>query len=79
MTDLRDCLEEVIGKGPGFFVRSYAIPGAYRRSEWEPDEFLTELQRESQECLEIPPGVNGSRVPVWVSHSSSIMGNRASP
>ncbi|MGO8950407.1 MAG: hypothetical protein ACLQUY_22650 [Ktedonobacterales bacterium] len=52
MTSLRDCLEEVIGKGSGLFVRSYAIPGAYRRSEWEPGEFLTELQRESPGVLE---------------------------
>ena len=52
MTNLRDCLEEVIGKGPGLFVRSYAIPGAYRRSEWEPGEFLTELKRESPGVLE---------------------------
>ena len=66
MTTLRDCLDEVIGKGPGLFVRSYAIPGAYRKSEWEPDEFLTELQRESPGVLEMTPGANGSRVRVWV-------------
>jgi hypothetical protein len=52
MTKLRDCLQEVIERGPGFFIRSYAIPGAYRRSEWEPVEFLTELERESPGVLE---------------------------
>ena len=45
-------MEEVIGKGSGFFVRSYAIPGAYRKSEWEPGEFLTELQHDSPGVLE---------------------------
>jgi hypothetical protein len=52
MTTLRDCLEEVIGKGPGLFIRSYAIPGAYRISEWEPRAFLSELQFEAPGLLE---------------------------
>jgi hypothetical protein len=52
MTTLQDCLEEVIGKGPGFFIRSYAIPGAYRTSDWEPGAFLIELQRDAPGLLE---------------------------
>ncbi|MGO8950914.1 MAG: hypothetical protein ACLQUY_25325 [Ktedonobacterales bacterium] len=52
MTTLRDCLQEVISNGSELFIRSYAIPGAYRTSEWEPVKFLDELQRESPGVLE---------------------------
>ena len=52
VTSLRDCLEEVIARGPGFFIRSYNMPGAYRRSEWEPAELLAELEIESPGVLE---------------------------
>src|SRR5579864_4167098 len=52
MTNLRACLQEVIEKGPGFFIRSYAIPGAYRTSEWEPAVLLAELEHEAPGLLE---------------------------
>jgi hypothetical protein len=52
MTTLLDCLQEVIGKGPDFFIRSYAIPGSHRTSEWVSTALLTELQRESPGVLE---------------------------
>ena len=52
VTSLRDCLEEVIARGSGLFIRSYNIPGAHRRSEWDPAELLAELEVESPGVLE---------------------------
>ena len=51
VTSLRDCLEEVIARGSGLFMRSYNIPGAHRKSEWDPAELLAELELESPGVL----------------------------
>jgi hypothetical protein len=52
VTSLRDCLEEVIARGSGFFIRGYNVPGANRRSEWGSAELLAELELESPGVLE---------------------------
>jgi hypothetical protein len=63
MTTLFDCLQEVIGKGPDFFIRSFAIPGTNRTSEWVSTALLTELQRESPGVLEDHAWTEWSRRP----------------
>jgi hypothetical protein len=63
MTTLLDCLQEVIGKGTGFFIRGYAVPGAYRTVEWVSTTLLTELQRESPGVLEDHAWTEWSRRP----------------
>jgi hypothetical protein len=63
MTTLHDCLREVMEKGTGFFIRSYAIPGAYRTSEWVTTTLLTELQNESPGVLEDHAWTEWSQIP----------------
>jgi hypothetical protein len=51
MSNLQDCLQEVIAQGPGYFIRGSLPTGAYQTTEWEPVAFLTLLQHESPAVL----------------------------
>ncbi len=50
MATLRDCLQEVIDAGDGYFIKSDA-PGAYRPSQWEAAALLADMQVESPGVL----------------------------
>jgi hypothetical protein len=52
MTNLYDCLQEVIGQGPGYFIRSSAAEGARGTTEWEPPALLADMLRTSPGVLE---------------------------
>ena len=47
MTNVQDCLLEVIAKGPGYVIRSAERAGIDRKSEWEPVALLADIQQES--------------------------------
>jgi hypothetical protein len=65
MSNLQDCLQEVIARGPGYFIRGSLPTGAYQTTEWEPAEFLALLQRES-------PGVLADHAwTEWHTHPST--------
>lgn len=52
MTTLYDCLQEVIGHGPDYFIRSSASEGASGRAEWDPPALLADIRRTSPGVLE---------------------------
>lgn len=51
MTNVQDCLLEVIAKGPGYVIRSAERAGIDRESEWEPAALLADIQQESPRLL----------------------------
>ena len=51
MTNVQDCLLEVIAKGPGYVIRSSERAGIDRESEWEPRALLADIQQESPRLL----------------------------
>ena len=51
MTNVQDCLLEVIAKGPGYVIRSAERAGIDRKSEWEPTALLAAIQQESPRLL----------------------------
>ena len=62
MTSLQDCLQEVIAKGPGYFIRA-GTPAAYRPSQWEPAALLAEMRREAPGLLDDPAWMEWSTLP----------------
>ena len=51
MTNVQDCLLEVIAKGPGYVIRSAERAGIDRKSEWGPAALLADIQQESPRLL----------------------------
>jgi hypothetical protein len=51
MTNLLDCMQEVIALGPGEFIRTDSA-GPYRPSQWEPTALLDDMQHESPLMLD---------------------------
>jgi hypothetical protein len=51
MTNLLECLQEVIALGPGEFIRTDSA-GSYRPSQWEPTALLDDMQHESPLMLD---------------------------
>lgn len=47
MTNLQECLQEVIAKGPGFVIHSSERAGASFTSDWDPAALLADIQFES--------------------------------
>ncbi len=47
MTSLQDCLEEVIGKGSDYVIRTSNPTGTQRTVDWQPAALLAHLQRTS--------------------------------
>jgi hypothetical protein len=62
MTSLQDCLQEVIAKGPGYFIRA-GTPAAYRPSQWEPAALLAEMRRAAPGLLDDPAWMEWSTLP----------------
>lgn len=52
MTNVQDCLQEVIEKGPGYVIRSSERADIDRKSEWEPTALLTDIQQQSPRLLD---------------------------
>jgi hypothetical protein len=51
MTNVHDCLQEVIMKGPGYVIHSSERAGAQRTTEWEPTVLLADIHQESPRLL----------------------------
>lgn len=68
MTSLRDCLQEVIGQGPGYFIRTSIPVGVHGTTEWEPTALLTDMEGKS-------PGVLQDHA--WTEWSIQPGGSRA--
>lgn len=51
MTNLQDCLQEIIAKGSGYVIHSSVRAGVARTSEWEPAALLADIQQESPRLL----------------------------
>ena len=51
MTNVQDCLQEVIAKGPGYMIHSSVRAGAQRLFDWEPTALLADIQQESPRLL----------------------------
>jgi hypothetical protein len=65
MTSLQDCLEDVIGKGSGYVIRTSLPTGAYNTMQWQPAAFLAHLQLTS-------PGVLADHAwTEWHTHRTS--------
>jgi hypothetical protein len=47
MTNLLECLQEVIAKGPGYVIHSSLRAGAHSTSDWDPAALLADMQFES--------------------------------
>ena len=47
MTNLQECLEEIIAKGPGYVIHSSERAGAKSTSDWDPAALLVDIQFES--------------------------------
>lgn len=52
MTTLQDCLQEIIEKGPRYFIRSAVPLGANTAMEWEPAALLDDMRQKSPGVLE---------------------------
>ena len=51
MTNVQDCLLEVIAKGPGYVIHSSERAGIGRMFDWEPSTLLADIQQESPRLL----------------------------
>ena len=51
MTNIQDCLLEVIAKGPGYVIHSSERAGIDRVSDWEPSALLADIQQKSPRLL----------------------------
>ncbi len=47
MTNLLECLQEVIAKGPGYVIHSSLRAGVHSTSDWDPAALLADIQFES--------------------------------
>lgn len=52
MTTLHDCLQEIIEKGPGYFIRGAVPPGETMAIEWESATLLDDMRQKSPGVLE---------------------------
>lgn len=52
MTTVQDCMQEIIAKGPGYFVRSSVPAGAYATTEWEPATLLEDMRQNAPGVLD---------------------------
>ena len=86
MMNLRECLEEVIAKGPGFVIHSSERVGVHSTSDWDPATLLADIQLESPLVLTdhawtdwtiLTDGSQSCSIPYGMRGSSS--GQRAIP
>lgn len=52
MTTVRDCLQEIIAKGPGYFIRGAVPAGEQEATEWDPTVLLEDMRRKLPGVLE---------------------------
>lgn len=52
MTTLFDCLQEIIEKGPQYFIRGAVPSGATMALEWDPATLLDDMRQKSPGVLE---------------------------
>ena len=62
MATVRDCLQELVDLGTGFYVHSDAS-GAYRPSRWESAALLADMHAESPGVLRDPAWIEWSALP----------------
>lgn len=52
MTTLRDCLQEIIAKGSGYFIRGTVPGGSSEVAEWEPATLLEDMRQNAPGVLD---------------------------
>ncbi|MGZ3585169.1 MAG: hypothetical protein ACXVCT_20695 [Ktedonobacterales bacterium] len=52
MTTVQDCMQEIIAKGPGYFIRGRAPAGEHVAREWEPQALLDDMRQNIPGILE---------------------------
>lgn len=52
MTNLQDCLQEIIAKGSGYFIRSSFLASAHEATEWESTALLDDMWQKSPGVLD---------------------------
>jgi hypothetical protein len=52
VTTVQDCVNEIIAKGPGYFIRGSAPSGAQAVIEWDPAHLLEDMRQKSPQVLE---------------------------
>ena len=86
MTNLQECLEEIIAKGSGYVIHSSERAGAHSTSDWDPAALLADMQVESPLMLTdhawtdwtiLTDGSQSCTIPYGIRGSSS--GQRAIP
>lgn len=54
MTTVFDCLQDIIAKGPKFFIRSSAATSGPVATEWEPTALLNNMRQTAPALLDDP-------------------------
>jgi hypothetical protein len=75
---LQDCIQEIIAKGPGYFIRSTMPEGARPVTEWEPTTLLEYMRQNSTGILEDHAWTEWSVRPVIGSNCFIHYGSRGS-
>jgi hypothetical protein len=52
MTTVNDCMQEIIAKGPGYFIRGGVPSGEQVAAEWDPTALLEDMQHHLPGVLE---------------------------
>lgn len=52
MTTVQDCMQEIIAKGPGYFIRGGVPSGAHEAREWDPTALLEDMRQNLPGVLE---------------------------
>lgn len=52
MTTVQDCMQEIIAKGSGYFIRSSVLGGTRAAAEWEPATLLEDMRKNAPGVLD---------------------------
>lgn len=52
MTTVQNCIDEIIEKGPGYFIRGAIPAGEHVAMEWDPTTLLEDMRQKSPGVLE---------------------------
>lgn len=63
MTTVFDCLQDIIAKGPKFFIRGSAVTGGQAATDWEPAALMDYMRETSPAVLDDPAWMEWSARP----------------
>ena len=63
MTTVFDCLQDIIAKGPKFFIRGSAVTGGQAATAWEPAALMDYMRETSPAVLDDPAWMEWSARP----------------